>query len=365
MGVPLQPDLTPSESTAGSHPDPARVMIVDDSLTVRTVFSRMIQQETDMRIVATANTAESGLAELAKAAPHVMLLDLEMPGMGGLEALPRILAAAPETKVLVISSLTGDGAASTVKALSLGAADTMLKPRPGGFDDNYKSTLLGKIRALKGGQSDAGTSSEAPRPAAARSGKPPEVIAIGASTGGIHALNLFLQRVPQEFDLPILITQHLPASFIPVFAQQVESAAGRRAILADDGVAIERGVIYIAPGHGHMTVRRSGGRRVLGLAYHPVKSGCLPSVDPMFESLSEAYDGHAAGVLLSGMGRDGTDGAHAILNSGGTVYAQNAESCAVWGMPRTIAEQGLAAAVLPPAELADLIVANAGSQACR
>ena len=360
MGAPLRSDFPGTGATSGTCADPVRVMIVDDSLTVRTVFSRMIQQEDDMNIVATANTAESGLAELAQAGPDVMLLDLEMPGMGGLEALPKIMAAAPDTKVLVISSLTADGAESTVKALSLGAADTMLKPRPGGFDDEYRATLLGKIRALKGRAPDAPDAAPA---ATRRSGKSPQVVAIGASTGGIHALNLFLEKVPANFDLPILVTQHLPASFIPVFAQQMETAAGRRAVLADEGIPVERGVIYIAPGHGHMVVRKSGGRRVLGLAYHPVKSGCMPSVDPMFETLAEAYDGHVAGVLLSGMGRDGTEGAHSILSAGGTVYAQSADTCAVWGMPRAIAEQGLAAAVLPPAELAEKLIASTGADA--
>ena len=197
-------DLT-SDTTGKSCADPVRVMIVDDSLTVRTVFSRMIAREGDMRIVATANTAESGLAELASARPDVILLDLEMPGMGGLEALPKILEAAPDTQVLVISSLTADGAEATVSALSLGAADTMLKPRPGGFDDEYKSTLLDKIRALKG-VSEPGPS-EMVRASGTRkgAGKPPKVVAIGASTGGIHALNLFLRQIPADFDLPILI----------------------------------------------------------------------------------------------------------------------------------------------------------------
>ena len=368
MGAPLRSEILKPAGTGGFCPDPVRVMIVDDSLTVRTVFSRMIKQERDMSILATANSAESGLAELAKAAPDVMLLDLEMPGMGGLEALPRIMQAAPQTKVLVISSLTADGAEATVKALSLGAADTMLKPRPGGFNEDYKSSLLGKIRALKGpSASDAAAAADGVAAPAEvqRVGKPPQIVAIGASTGGIHALNLFLRQVPKNFDLPILVTQHLPPSFIPVFAQQLEMAAERPAILADEGTMIERGKIYIAPGHGHLVVRKSGGRRVLGLAYHPVKSGCMPSVDPMFETLAEVYDGHVAGVLLSGMGRDGTDGAHSLLAAGGTMYAQNAETCAVWGMPRAVTEMGLAAAVLPPAELADALLANAGAEAWR
>lgn len=365
MGALLRSDQL--EAAPGRKPctDPVRVMIVDDSLTVRTVFSRMIKQEADLRIVATATTAEGAIAELAAAKPHVMMLDLEMPGMGGLEALPQILAASPATKVLVISSLTADGAQATVKALSLGAADTMLKPRPGGFNEDYKSSLLGKIRALKGMKSGVRGTIVPARPATRSAAKAPQVVAMGASTGGIHALNLFLRKVPKNFDLPILITQHLPASFIPVFAKQMEMAAQREAVLADEGVQIERGKIYIAPGHGHMVVRRSQGRQVLGLAYHPVKSGCMPSVDPMFETLAEAFDGHVAGVLLSGMGRDGTDGAQSIVSAGGSVYAQSAETCAVWGMPRAITELGLAAAVLPPEELAEKLLAGAGAAAWR
>ncbi|WP_324828373.1 chemotaxis-specific protein-glutamate methyltransferase CheB [Qipengyuania zhejiangensis] len=345
------------------YPGTVRVMIVDDSLTVRTVFTRMIQKEPDMAIVASANSAERGLDELGLHQVDVILLDLEMPGMGGIEALPKILKAAPKAQVLVISSLTADGAEHTVKALALGAADTMLKPRPGGFNDDYRDTLLGKIRALAGKDMPA---PEAPAkvPASPRiMGKRPEVIAIGASTGGIHALNLFLRKVPRNFDLPILITQHLPDSFIPVFAKQMEMAAGREAVLADEGVEIRRGTIVIAPGRGHMVVRKSGTRLLTGLAYHPVKSGCMPSVDPMFETLAEACEGRVAGVLLSGMGRDGTDGAQAIAAAGGTIYAQNAETCAVWGMPRAVTESGLAAAVLPPEGLAERVLASAGASA--
>ena len=343
-----------------------RVMLIDDSLTVRTVFSRMIQNEDDMIVVASAGTAERGLEDLRRQPVDVVLLDLEMPGMGGLEALPKILAASPKTKVLVISSLTAAGAEHTIKALQTGAADTMLKPRPGGFNDEYRDSLLGKIRALKGGEIAAAASVAKPdRPAMRSLGKRPRLVAIGASTGGIHALKLFLRKLPAHFDLPILITQHLPDSFISVFAKQMEMAANRKAVLADEGVPIERGQMVIAPGHGHMVVRRTGDRLVCGLAYHPVKSGCMPSVDPMFETLAEACDGHVAGVLLSGMGRDGTEGAEAIVKAGGTIYAQDADSCAVWGMPRGVTESGLASAVLPPEALAERVHASAGADGWR
>ena len=352
---------------ASVSPGPAsvRVMLIDDSLTVRTGFSRMIEREKEMTIVASASTAERGLEELRKHRVDVILLDLEMPGMGGIEALPKLLAASPGTKVLVISSLTAEGAEHTVKALRMGAADTMLKPQPGGFNDDYRAQLLAKIRALKGLAPYERPAPVAAAPAQRRAGKKPQVLAMGASTGGIHALSLFLRQIPKNFDLPILITQHLPASFIPVFASQMEAAAGRKAVLADEGVEISRGTIVIAPGHGHMIVRRKGSRFVTGLAYHAVKSGCTPSVDPMFETVAEAYEGKVAGILLSGMGRDGTDGADAIISAGGSMYAQSADTCAVWGMPRDITERGLASAVLPPAELADRILASVGADAWR
>ncbi len=341
------------------------VMLIDDSLTARTVFSRMIERENDMSIVATASTAERGLEELKSKLVDVILLDLEMPGMGGIEALPKLLEASPRSKVLVISSLTAEGAEHTVEALRMGAADTMLKPRVGGFDDDYREQLLGKIRALKGLAPHERPERPQHKFAERGTGKHPQVLAIGASTGGIHALNLFLRQVPKNFDLPILITQHLPDSFIPVFARQMEMAAGREAVLAEEGTHITRGRIVIAPGHGHMVVRKKGTKFVTDLAFHSVKSGCTPSVDPMFETLAEAYDGKVAGVLLSGMGRDGTDGADAIIKAGGSIYAQSADTCAVWGMPRDITERGLASAVLPPAELADRVLSTAGADAWR
>ena len=342
-----------------------RVMLVDDSLTVRTVFARMIEREPDMTIVASASTAERGLDALRSQQVDVILLDLEMPGMGGLEALPKLLAVSPGARVLVISSLTAAGAQHTIEALRTGAADTMLKPLTGGFDDSYREQLLAKIRALKGLAPH-----DRPRPARAkwpqrRSGKPPQALAIGASTGGIHALNQFLRQIPRDFDLPIFITQHLPASFIPVFAKQMALAAGRKAVLADEGTPVTRGTILIAPGHGHMIVRRKGTGIVTDLARHAVKSGCTPSVDPMFETLAHIYEGKVAGVLLSGMGRDGTDGAEAIVTAGGSVYAQNADTCAVWGMPRDITERGLASAVLAPAALADHVLGTTGTDAWR
>lgn len=340
-------------------------MIVDDSLTVRTVLTRMVEGDPAMRIVASARNAERALLELRTTEVDVVLLDLEMPGMGGLEALPKILERAKDTQVLVVSSLTNEGAEHTLTALSMGAADTMLKPQPGGFDDAYRASLLAKIRALGGYEGDVKNATPV-QPAQQNhmaAGKRPKVVAIGASTGGIHALNQILRALPASFDLPIVITQHLPPSFIPVFARQVELAAGRPTQIAQEGVEIRPGEIVIANGLGHLVSRQLAGRLVCSTSNQPARSGCMPSVDPMLASLSRSLDGHVLGVILSGMGRDGAEGAASLVEAGGTVMAQDAESSAVWGMPGAVTKAGLASAVLPPTGLADAIIKHAGADA--
>ncbi|ANY19469.1 Chemotaxis response regulator protein-glutamate methylesterase [Tsuneonella dongtanensis] len=340
-----------------------RVMIVDDSLVARTVLSRIVENEPDLEIVAKATTGEMALARLAETPADVILLDLEMPGMGGLGALPRILELASSAKVLVVSSLTERGAEATLSALAIGAADTLLKPRSGEFDEGYARTLVAKIRAL----APRGTARALARPPhTAPATKPasairsePQALAIGASTGGIHALCLLLGALPHSFALPILVVQHLPASFMTTLARQLATASGRPAAVAGADTPLEAGGILVAPGEGHMVVRRAGGRLVTGIAHHAVPSGCTPSVDPLFETLADATGGKAIGVILSGMGRDGAIGAERLVRAGGTLFAQDAATSAVWGMPRAVAEAGLATAVLPPDAIAQRLVALA------
>ncbi|NVE94874.1 chemotaxis-specific protein-glutamate methyltransferase CheB [Altererythrobacter sp. JGD-16] len=339
-------------------------MIVDDSLTVRTIFSRMVQDASDMMVVAGERTAELALARLRKEAVDVILLDLEMPGMGGLEALPQLLKAQRDAQVLVVSSLTNEGAEATMAALSMGAADTMLKPRPGGFDAQYRSALLEKIRALGGGSNaPAEASAQASNPRASAkltASRQSEIIAIGASTGGIHALNLLLRTLKPEYDLPICITQHLPTSFVSVFARQLEVTSARRAVIAEDGAIIQRGEIAVATGHSHMLLEPHGQGFVARTSSQPAASGCMPSVDPMLSSLARNCDGRATAILLSGMGKDGVLGAGELVSAGGTVLAQDAETSAVWGMPGAVANAGLASAVLPPEKLAERLMADRG-----
>ena len=331
-----------------------RVMVVDDSITARSALVRTIDTRHDMQVVATAGSAEVALELLESRSVHVILLDLEMPGMGGLKALPKILAKANGTKVCVVSTLTTAGAEPTLAALAMGAADTLAKPRTGAFSDEYRAELAEKIIALADVRATPATPVP-PRvlPSPARQPmRVPAVIALGASTGGIHALGRFFGALPREIQAPILVTQHLPAAFMPVFARQISAMSGRPAIIAQDGTPIEPGTVYIAPGDGHLMLRQDGDHVVARIADFAVASGCRPSVDPMFESVAEFFGPRGLGVVLSGMGRDGTVGAQALRDAGGSLFAQDEESCAVFGMPRGIVEAGLAAQVATPEELA-------------
>lgn len=335
------------------------VMIVDDSLTTRTVLSRTIERESDLEVVATANTAEQALSKLDEVMVDIVLLDLEMPGMGGLAALPVLLKKARGAKVMVVSALTQEGAQHTLSALSMGAVDTLLKPASGQFDEAYRAMLLEKLRALSqdfgvrvGGQ--ATPPCEPPKVRKA-SRKLARVLAIGGSTGGIHALCMLLRNLPGRIGVPILVTQHLPASFVPVLARQIEIAASRNARVAQDRTLLEADTVLIAPADGHLMIERQDDCFVARIDRAKAKSGCMPSADPMFASVADVFAAHGLGIVLSGMGRDGAEGAARIVEAGGTMIAQDEQSSAVWGMPRAIAEAGLASAILPPDEIAQAV----------
>lgn len=339
-----------------------RVMIVDDSLIARTVLRKMIEQTADLVLLAMANCAEDAIEKLSQVEVDIILLDLEMPGMGGLAALPEILVRAGGAQVIVISSLTAEGAEATVAALSMGAADTILKPRPSEFTSDYRSELATRIRAI--GNSSTGINrtgpvrGDKPLKKPGPLSKPARAIAIGASTGGIHPMCQILNDLPRSIDQPILISQHLPCSFMPVFARQLEIASARKTSIAKDGMPVMPGEILIAPGDGHLTIVINDGQPVVRIARHKVPNGCCPSVDPMLESLSKCYDGEILAIILSGMGRDGVLGARCVVDEGGTILVQNRETSPVWGMPRAVAEAGLASAILSPEDLAIRILSS-------
>nr|WP_168070952.1 chemotaxis protein CheB [Sphingomonas kaistensis] len=338
-------------------------MIVDDSMVARAVLSRMVELGGGIEISAVAGTAEDAVEALARVSVDVILLDLEMPGAGGLSKLPEIIAAARGARVLVVSSLAEDGAAATVTALAQGAADTLLKPGTGRIQGRFADILIEKIRALGHVEAEAPASARTARvaPLQAMGVDPLSLLAIGASTGGIHALGRFFGQLPPVLGVPILVTQHLPVPFMDVFARQLSAAARRPARIAVEGATLVPDEIVIAPGDAHLTIE---GTSPSSLRVHLVRgraaSGCLPSVDPMLSSVAGSGLTGAVAVILSGMGRDGVEGSAAMVRAGGSVLVQDEATSAVWGMPRAVADAGLASAILPPEKLARRVASRIG-----
>ena len=341
-----------------------RLMVVDDSPVARAVLSRMIESDGGFEIVAVAGSAEDAIETLGEVRVDVVMLDLEMPGAGGLKSLPAILKAARGARVLIVSTLAEEGAEATLQALAMGAADTLPKPGTGRFNGTFSDVLMRKLRALgtRGDATPEPPRRAAPRAAAPRSmpDAPVRLLALGASTGGIHALGSFFGRLPRRLGAPIVVTQHLPEPFMPVFARQLAAAAQRETLVAEDGLRLLPDRIVVAPGDASVTIEVSGGHLVVRLERERSASGCLPSVDPMLRSAGAMLGREAVGVVFSGMGRDGLEGARALVAAGGSVLVQDEESSAVWGMPRAIAEAALHAAILPPGELAECIAKRIG-----
>lgn len=356
-----------SASTApNAGPAPGRVLIVDDSAVARAVFARVLAGSDQIAVAGSVATAAAALSFLAERRVDLVILDIQMPGVDGLTALPGLIAAGRGAKILIVSAAAGEGAAATIQALALGAADTLVKPAPGERAQKFEAGLIEKVeRLLKpGAPTVAAALPASPRPLAAapvlNTGTEMfDIVAIGASTGGIHALSQLLRMLPASLPTPILVTQHLPASFMPYFAAQLAVLASRPCDVATDRLRLRPGRITVAPGDGHMRcVALGDGGAAVRLSTEPAASGCMPSVDPMLESVAECFGPRALAVVLSGMGRDGTEGARRIAAAGGRVIAQDEASSAVWGMPGSVAAAGLADAVLDPQSIGRMIAAR-------
>ncbi|WP_448657431.1 chemotaxis-specific protein-glutamate methyltransferase CheB [Sphingomonas sp. CJ99] len=333
-----------------------RVLIIDDSVVARSVIERLVQSIPGFVIAGAVPDAMRALRFLTENRVDVILLDIELPGMDGLTALPRLIEAGAGARVLIVSSAASDGAASSIQALALGAADTLVKPGIGSFAGRFADNLTEKLsRLVDRPQLDA---VQVPVPALPL---PPQaigsfdVIAIGASTGGIHALSGMLREIPPGMTAPILITQHLPESFMPYFAAQLAVLAGRPCDVASDHLRVRPGRIVIAPGTAHMVCVKTADGVAIRLSDSPAPSGCLPSVDPMFHSIGQVYGDRALAVVLSGMGRDGVRGAAELVARGGRLIAQDQATSVVWGMPGAAVQANLAQFVLPPQEIGRLI----------
>ncbi len=333
---------------------PISVLIVDDSAVARAALSRIVESGTGLALAAAVESAAAAISWLQRNVVDVVLLDIEMPGVSGLAALPDMLAAGQGAHVLIVSSTAREGAQATLQALALGAADTLAKPSIGHLNQQFGITLIERVFRLGRARE---TQRDVVRIALRPEGVGPvALVAIGASTGGIRALATFFDSLDAGFNAPILITQHLPPTFMPYFADQVAAMAGRFARVAGDGELTVRGEILVAPGDAHLTVKAADDRFRISLSTAPAVSRCCPSVDPMLDSAAYAAGPAAVGVILTGMGRDGENGAARIVECGGSVLVQDHASSAVWGMPGAVARAGLASMVAGPARLAEHVV---------
>jgi two-component system chemotaxis response regulator CheB len=348
---PLTPDPEPTARTV-------RVMLVDDSLVVRSILERIVDQRPGLKICASVASAHDALDYLAREPVDVVVLDIEMPGMNGIDALPHILERAEKARVLILSSNCVEGGPAAIDALALGASDTLAKPGRGSFSGRFAEVLTERIMTLGHQRDFPATVPAAERPVPAPAAfaidtdQPIECIAVAASTGGIPAFANFLAHLDPRISAPILLTQHLPDAFMEFYAKQIATMTARRVRVAEAGMTVERGNIYLAPGDAHLLVVANGRLREIALDHRVVDNGCCPSADPMLDSVAEVYGKGGVAVILSGMGRDGVIGAARLKDAGGTIFAQAPESCVIWGMPGAVAKAGIAAATLNPDAIA-------------
>jgi two-component system, chemotaxis family, protein-glutamate methylesterase/glutaminase len=347
-------------------------MIVDDSAVIRGLFTRVLESDRDIRVVASVADGALALKAIERTDVDIVVLDIEMPNMDGLTALPKLIEAKPGLVVIMASSLTERNAEISLRALRMGATDYVTKPSSReamrGADD-FKHDLVAKVRALGRPHGDAPAAPRMrPVLAGARDSAPvptrekvvqlrpagrikPEVLAIGSSTGGPQALSECLRTITKSIGLPILITQHMPPTFTAILAAHIAQITGWPCAEAQDGDVIQGGHIYVAPGGYHMLVETRGARKVIRLSDAPPEHFCRPAVDPMLRSIAKAYGPSVLVLILTGMGQDGRLGGEEIIRQGGTIVAQDKATSVVWGMPGAVATSGLCSAVLPLKEL--------------
>ncbi len=360
--------------------DPAllRVMVVDDAVVVRGLVSRWLAEQPGLAVVASLRTGRQAVDQLERADPDVVVLDIDMPELDGISALPLLLEKKRDLVVIMASTLTRRNAEISLKALALGAADYVPKPdtnRGITTSTAFRRELIEKIvelgsrRRRRRGEA-WGRPAALPRPglrpvpAGAQpialrpfSSIPPRVLLVGASTGGPQALRNLIPQLASVCDrVPVLITQHMPPTFTTIMAEHLARASGRPAHEPHDGEPIRPGTIYLAPGGRHMQVERRGRLPVVALDDGPLVNFCRPAVDPLFASAAQVWGGAVLALVLTGMGADGARGAATIAAAGGSVVAQDEASSVVWGMPGTVARAGLCSAVLPLDRIAPKLV---------
>ena len=348
--------IVPMMTSHGSERQKIRTLVVDDSVVVRTVIERILNADPAYNVVHKTGSAEQALRYLTDHAVDLVLLDIELPGQSGLAALPEILRPNPAVKVAILSGKCEGGSAAAVEALALGASDILSKPGSGSFGEQFPQALIDRLNRLFGDRPAAALPRLAAPPSVDPGGAPLACIGIGASTGGIHALGQLFEGLAAPLGVPVLLTQHLPASFTIYFAQQLSRMTSLLVKVAETGDVLAPDTVYVAPGDANIQLRRSlHGRVVILLNPERTPAGNLPGVDPMFASMADIYGAGAAGIVLTGMGRDGTLGAREIVAAGGWIVAQDEASSVVWGMPGSVAGAGLTCAVMEPLAIMNFV----------
>ena len=387
----IRRDVAPAEAATQAK---VKVMVVDDSVVIRGLVSRWIAEDDQLECIAKCANGQIGVDQATALKPDVIVLDIEMPVMDGITALPLILKACPKVRIIIASTLTKRNAAITMKALALGATECLPKPDSNSgitTSSDFRRELIAKVRAL-GGLEVVTASPEQPagngavvqttqerrasakmrqdrlgittnRPALAASGSAeitllpfnktrPRALAIGSSTGGPQALMRVLTDIGQGLSgVPCLITQHMPPTFTAMLAENLTRKSGLTCKEAEEGDIPQAGMVYVAPGGKHMLLKSGPSGPVIHLDNGPPVNFCKPCVDLMFESMAEIYGSALLGVVLTGMGVDGARGSQAVRQGGGNVIVQDEETSVVWGMPGVTAQTGVCSAVLPLQEI--------------
>ena len=365
--------VTPSAAASISRR--IRVMLVDDAVVVRGLFARWVEAEPDLEVVATLRTGRDAVNQLERVDPDVVVLDVDMPELDGIAALPLLLEKKRDLVVIMASTLTRRNAEISLRALSLGAADYIPKPgsnREVSASTAFRRDLIEKIRqlGLRAKRLRHGIKARVSRPAKSAPSivpateeiaplrlrqmplTPPRVLVIGASTGGPQALNRLVVQIDTVIQrAPVLITQHMPPTFTAVLAEHLARVSKFPVREATDGEEVNAGAIYLAPGGKHMKVERRDGTAVIAIDDGPMVNFCKPAVDPLFASAAQVWGNKVLALVLTGMGSDGLAGAKEIVAAGGYVIAQDEETSVVWGMPGQVTTAGLCSAVLPLPEI--------------
>ncbi len=349
-----------------------KVLIVDDSALYRKVLGDIIGGFDFVQDVETASNGNLGLAKAFGSQPDIITLDLEMPDVSGLQVLQALQAAKHKAAVVMVSAHTEVGAALSVRSLELGAAAVILKPVGKQGDDAIRA-LRNQLRPVLEGLARRQDTSAGPEPPpASRAGgvtrpEPPELIAMGASTGGPAVLSKMIQQLPGDLPVPVLITVHMPEGFTARLASSLDLRCACRVVEATQGAPLQPRTVYLAPGGKHMRVGRTMGmgRPRIELGEEAPEHGCRPSVDQLFRSVAEVYGPKAIGILLTGMGRDGAEGLAMMKATGARTMAQDQDSCVVFGMPRAAIERGAVDVVASPDELITYMLAALDSRSRR